>query len=140
MAVELSRRVDFPMVDAANIAFYPRIYDLAHRFFEESWELITGVDYPTIINHHRLGFPVISITTDFIAPLRYGDTVTAVIWLDKVGGKSCTWEYRFYNQNQQLLWSSNQVTVCVCMDSMESKTIPDFLREGLTNCGAPTNE
>ena len=37
MAVHLQRGVDFPMVDLANIAYYPRIFDLAHRFFEDSW-------------------------------------------------------------------------------------------------------
>ncbi len=36
MAVMLTRRVDFPMLDMAGIAFYPRIFDLAHRFFEEA--------------------------------------------------------------------------------------------------------
>ena len=34
MAVQLARRVDFPMIDSAQIAYFPRIYDLAHRFFE----------------------------------------------------------------------------------------------------------
>ena len=33
MAVELARRVDYPMLDGANIAYFPRIFDLAHRFF-----------------------------------------------------------------------------------------------------------
>ena len=32
MAVNLQRRVDYPMLDSANIAYFPRIYDLAHRF------------------------------------------------------------------------------------------------------------
>ena len=32
MAVQLARRVDFPMIDSAQIAYFPRIYDLAHRF------------------------------------------------------------------------------------------------------------
>ena len=36
MAVQLNRGVDFPMVDLANIAYYPRIFDLAHRFFEDA--------------------------------------------------------------------------------------------------------
>ena len=40
MAVTLERRVDYPMIDNAIIAYYPRIYDLAHRFFEEAWELM----------------------------------------------------------------------------------------------------
>jgi len=135
MAVKLTRRVDYPMLDNANIAYYPRIYDLAHRFFEESWEKICGISYPEMINEKRIGFPIVHIETDFISPIRYGDSVTATIWISKVGVKSCTWNYEFHNQNSALLWSSEQVTVCVSMDSLESVEIPDYLRTGLEACG-----
>lgn len=135
MAVRLARRVDFPMVDMAGIAFYPRIYDLAHRFFEEFWEEACGIDYPTVLSKHRVGFPVVDIKSTFHAPLRYGDTVNAAIWISAIGNKSCTWQYRFNNQNGELIWSSEQVTACVSMDSMESMTIPDLLRAGLEACG-----
>ncbi len=135
MAVKLTRRVDFPMLDMAGIAFYPRIYDLAHRFFEESWEKMCGVDYPTMINDMRIGFPVVDIKSEFHAPFRYGDSVTATIWISNVGNKSCTWQYRFNNQNGDLLWTSEQVTVCVDMDTMESSSIPESLRSGLEACG-----
>ena len=135
MAVKLTRRVDFPMLDMAGIAFYPRIYDLAHRFFEESWEEMCGVDYPTMINDMRIGFPVVDIKSEFHAPFRYGDSVTATIWISNVGNKSCTWQYRFNNQNGDLLWASEQVTVCVDMDTMESSSIPESLRSGLEACG-----
>ena len=134
MAVKLTRIVDYPMLDNANIAYYPRIYDLAHRFFEESWEKMCGISYPEMINEKRIGFPIVHIETEFIAPLRYGDDVTATIWISKVGTKSCTWQYRFHNQNEELLWKSEQVTVCVDMDSLQSLVIPDYLRTGLEDC------
>jgi YbgC/YbaW family acyl-CoA thioester hydrolase len=134
MAVHLTRRVDFPMLDMAGIAFYPRIYDLAHRFFEESWNEICGLDYSHIIGEMAIGFPVVDIKSEFHSPFRYGDFVTATIWISKVGNKSCTWQYRFHNQNQELLWSSEQVTVCVSMVDMTSLAIPDTLRNGLEAC------
>ena len=134
MAVQLSRRVDFPMLDMAGIGFYPRIYDLAHRFFEDSWMEMCGVDYPHIIGEMMIGFPVVDIKSEFHAPFRYGDTVTAKIWISKIGSKSCTWQYRFSNQNGELLWSSEQITVCVSMTDMSSVEIPDVLRKGLEGC------
>ena len=137
MAVRLSRRVDFPMLDLAGIAFYPRIYDLAHRFFEESWEEMCGFGYPHILQEMKIGFPVVDIKSEFHSPFRYGDTVNATIWISKVGVKSCTWQYRFHNQNDELLWSSEQVTVCVSMTNMASLPIPAELRTGLEAC---TNE
>ena len=134
MAVRLTRRVDFPMLDMAGIAFYPRIYDLAHRFFEESWNEICGLDYSEIIGKMEIGFPVVDIKSEFHYPFKYGDTVTATIWISKVGNKSCTWQYRFHNQNKDLLWSSEQVTVCVSMIDMTPLVIPDSLRNGLEAC------
>lgn len=133
MAVQLSRRVDFPMIDMAGVSYYPRIYDLAHRFFEDSWVEICGIDYPTIINEMRLGFPVVDVKSTFVKPLRYGDEITANITISDVGSKSCTWDYSFYNQKQELLWESKQVTVCVSMDTMEFKPIPDSLKKGLVS-------
>ena len=135
MAVTLSRRVDYPMIDSANIAYYPRIYDLAHRFFEECWQEICGFSYPELINVRKIGFPIVNAKTDFIAPLRYGDTVKANIWISRVGKKSCTWQYRFFNQSGELLWNSEHITVCVDMDSLQSILIPDDLRKGLEMCG-----
>ena len=134
MAVKLTRRVDFPMLDMAGIAFYPRIFDLAHRFFEEAWEVVCGIDYPHILQEMQIGFPVVDIKSEFHSPFRYGDTIHATIWISKVGVKSCTWQYRFHNQNQDLLWSSEQVTVCVSMKNMESLPIPSTIRSGLEGC------
>ncbi len=134
VAVNLSRRVDYPMIDSANIAYFPRIYDLAHRFFEESWEYICNITYPDMLEQRRIGFPIVNAKTDFIAPMRYGDTIKAKIWISNVGNKSCTWQYRFHNQNGKLLWSSEHVTVCVDMDSLESMSIPEDFRSGLEAC------
>ena len=65
MSISLTRKVDFPMLDLAGIAYFPRIYDLAHRFFEDAWLEICGVSYPYIINEMKIGFPVVDIQTKF---------------------------------------------------------------------------
>ena len=49
MAYSSSRRVDFPMVDLAKIMYYPRFWDLAHRFYEESWEYSCNRHYNEIL-------------------------------------------------------------------------------------------
>ena len=134
MAVQLERGVDFPMVDLANIAYYPRIFDLAHRFFEDAWKEIGNIRCADVLLIHKTGFPVVHVESDFHAPLRYGDTITSTIWLDAIGESSCAWCYEFHNQNKELLWTSSQVTVCVDMDSMKRTTIPDDLRQGLEAC------
>ena len=93
MSLELSRRVDWPMIDPAQVVYYPVYWDLAHRFFEESWEKICGISYPVIINEHRLGFPAVSTSSTHHSPLRYGDTVCCILSVSKVGKSSTVWNY-----------------------------------------------
>ena len=73
MVFTSSRRIDFPMVDLAGIAYYPRFWDLAHRFYEESWEHTCDMHYNVILNEHRIGFPLIHSEATFHNPLKYGD-------------------------------------------------------------------
>jgi YbgC/YbaW family acyl-CoA thioester hydrolase len=135
MAVVLRRRVDWPMLDVASVVFYPQYFDLAHRFFEEAWEPICGIDYPTLTGKMRLGFPAVRTESDHVAPLRYGDEIVCKLWIEKVGTKSCTWCYQFENQNGLLCWNGKVVTVCVDLDNFESKPIPAELAENLRSCG-----
>jgi len=134
MAVSFSRRIDFPMVDLAGIVYYPVFWDLAHRFFELSWEEICGINYPHIIQELRLGFPAVKNECEFIAPLKYGDIVNCKLWISEIGTKSCTWKYEFTNQNNEKIWEANVVTVCVNMDTLESVIIPENLKKGLASC------
>lgn len=131
MAVTFTRPVEFAMLDGANIAYYPRIFDLSHRFFEQCWLEMCEISYPDLFNDKRVGFPIVHLESDFIAPMRYGDEVIATIWIDSIGSKSVTWNYKFHNQNDELLWTSKQVTVCVDIDSMQPQPIPDYLVTGL---------
>ena len=131
MVLKLVRTVEFSMVDLANIAYYPRIYDLAHRFFEATWPEICGESYPHVLYERKLGFPVLSVESNFHHPIRYGDTIEAHISISHLGATSLSWRYRFFNQDGVLVWSSNQTTVCVQMDSMDPTPIPEDMRQGL---------
>ncbi|MGB0617245.1 MAG: acyl-CoA thioesterase [Candidatus Poseidoniaceae archaeon] len=137
MAVTVKRRVDFPMVDMANITYYPRIYDLAHRCFEEAWSEICGVEYATLVTERHLGYPVVDITSTFHGPLRYGRTAVMTMWIESVGTTSVVWQYRLEDDLGQAVWTSRQVTVGVDMRTMEPCTVPEDLREGLLACGPP---
>lgn len=134
MAVHLSRRVDFPMVDMAGIVYYPQYWDLCHRFFEESWQEIIGINYPTLIKTHKIGLPAVHTECDFLAPLTYGDVVHCTLWIEEVGNTSVTWRYEYKNQQGKLVWTATVITVCLNLDGYEKITIPDFIRDGLSGC------
>ena len=108
-------------------------WDLAHRFFEESWEKICGISYPVIINEHRLGFPAVSTSSTYHSPLRYGDTVCCILSVSKVGKSSTVWNYSFSDQTGRLVWTGEVTTVCVNLESFESIEIPSIFADALHN-------
>ncbi len=123
------------MLDPAEVVYYPEYWDLAHRFFEESWQSITGIDYPAIIGQRRLGFPVVSNEATFDAPFRYGETIHCTLWVESVGTSSTVWRYLFEGESGEQRWTAKVVTVCVDMDSFERRAIPDDIAEALRGCG-----
>ena len=132
MAFVSERRVDFPMVDLAKIVYYPRFWDLAHRFYEESWEYSCGIHYNTILSEHMIAFPLVHSDTQFLHPVAYGDTIQCNLTVPKIGNTSISWRYEFRNQEGVLCWTSDQVTVCTDMSEVQSKmAVPDWMREGL---------
>ena len=134
MAIALQRRVDFPMIDLAQVVYYPEYFDLAHRFFEESWEQICGISYPVMTQQMHLGFPAVHTSSDHLSPLRYGDTVHCKLWIESVGNSSVVWRYQYRNQDETLCWEARVVTVCVDMQSFEKRDVPDEIADALREC------
>ena len=134
MPVMLRRRVDFPMIDLAQVVYYPVYFDLAHRFFEESWEDICGRSYPEITQEMHLGFPAVETSADHLSPLRYGDDIICKLWIESVGNTSIVWRDQFSNQNGDLCWDARVVTVCVDMRTFEKTPVPDDIAESLRKC------
>lgn len=133
MAFTSSRRIDFPMVDLAGIVYYPRFWDLAHRFYEESWEYTCDIHYNELLQKHRIGFPLVHSEANFHHPLSYGDTAVCKIAVKNIGDTSITWFFEIFNQNDVLCWTSKQTTVCTSMDSIIDKiSVPEWIRKGLS--------
>ena len=128
-----ARRIDFPLVDIAGIVYYPHYWDLAHRFFEESWESTCDIHYHDVLHKKNIALPLIHSEAEFHHPLRYGDVAHCEIEVLKIGTTSITWRYRISNQNGVLCWSAIQTTVCTSMDAVTAKKpIPDWMKKGLS--------
>lgn len=128
-----TRRIDFPMVDIAGIVYYPHYWDLAHRFFEESWETTCDMHYRDVLQEKKVALPLVHSEAKFHHPLEYGDTARCEITVIKIGTTSITWRYVIENQHGTLCWSAIQTTVCTSMDAVtEKEPIPDWMKNGLS--------
>ncbi|MCA9001546.1 MAG: acyl-CoA thioesterase, partial [Planctomycetes bacterium] len=95
-AFEIDVKVRFGDVDAAGIAYFPSIFNMIHRVFEDMWEYHVGVPYADLITGQKLGFPLVNSKVDFKSPLRFGDTPRVVVTCDRVGNSSLALRYRFF--------------------------------------------
>ncbi len=122
--------VRFGDVDRAGIVYYPRFLNYIHIALEEFFSKVVGLEYPMLIQEHRLAFPTVHLEMDFVRPLRYGDRVGVEVIPEKLGTSSATWRYRLYRPGESEPAAEGcQVTVCTDMDVFEKRPIPDWLRE-----------
>ncbi len=132
MTFRAKLKVRFGDIDQAGIVYYPRFLHYFHVALEEFFEVELGIDYPTLIKQHRIGFPTVHLETDFIKPLWYGDEIDVEVRVLHLGSSSLRWGYRTYaNGETNPRNGGSNVTVCMHMDTFAKMDIPAWLRERL---------
>lgn len=120
-------QVRFGHVDPAGIAYFPRIYDYLHDVFEELWEQHVGERYYRILCDQKVGFPLVHSEVDFKQPLRFGDRPVVRVTCFQLGRSSLGLRYVF-ELDGAVCVEARQTTVCVELDTMKSRTMPDNWR------------
>ncbi|MCP5024569.1 MAG: acyl-CoA thioesterase [bacterium] len=129
-AYEAVVKVRFGDVDAAGIAYFPSIYNMIHRVFEDMWEFHVGIPYAELIVGQQLGFPLVNSNVDFKRPLRFGDEPRVVVTCEKLGRSSLVLRYRFF-LGEELALDARMTTACIDMPRLKSCAFPDNYRESL---------
>ena len=132
MAFRSQLKIRFGDIDHAGIVYYPRFLHYFHVALEEFFGQELEVDYPVLIDEHRIGLPTVHLETDFNRPLRYGDMIEVEVSVLNFGKTSITFGYRVFKQDENEPWIEGQnVTVCLDMDTFKKRDIPDWLRQRL---------
>ncbi len=132
--------VQFGDIDQARIVYYPRFVHYFHVAMEQFFRDVVGLDYPTVMNEHRLGHPTVHLDVDFRIPLRYGDKVEIEVEIGHIGETAVTWDYQVYTKGSPDLHARGRVvTVNINLDTFEKVPLPDWLRECLANYSTRLN-
>lgn len=132
MAFRSLLKIRFGDIDHAGIVYYPRFLHYFHVAVEEFFGQELEIDYPVLINEHRIGLPTVHLETDWSRPLRYGDTIEVEVSVSKIGKTSITFGYRVFKQGEDKPWAvGHNVVVCLNMNTFKKKDIPDWLRQKL---------
>lgn len=124
--------VRFGDTDPAGLVYYPNLFHYCHVAMEEFFADQCGVSYYQLITVDRIGFPTVSVQSEFNHPLVYGDEVEIQIGVLSVGRSSLSLLYRLHRAADGLVCAeSRQIHVAMNLDTRNSVAIPDQLREAL---------
>lgn len=132
MAFRSQLKIRFGDIDHAGIVYYPRFLHYFHVALEEFFEQALEIDYPVLLDKHRIGLPTVHLETDFNRPLRYGDQIEVEVSVIKIGKCSISFGYRAFKKDEKEPFTGGyNVTVCLDMDNFKKMNVPDWLRQRL---------
>lgn len=79
--------VRFEHCDAAGIMFYPRFFALVNEAVED-WFAALGFSFKTLHVDQRKGVPTVRFESEFVAPVRMGDTLRQSLGVQAIGTSS----------------------------------------------------
>lgn len=139
MPFRSSLTIRFGDIDHAGIVYYPRFLHYFHVALEEFFPARLGIEYPTLINKHRIGLPTVHLETDFSRPLRYGDKIEVEVGVRDIGRTSISFSYRVFKPGvEKPLIVGYNIVVCMDMEKFRKIEVPDWLRRTLQDCQSST--
>lgn len=79
--------VRFEHCDAAGIMFYPRFFALVNETVED-WFASLGHSFTSLHIEQRKGVPTVRFESEFVAPVRMGDTLRQSLGVESLGRTS----------------------------------------------------
>ena len=120
--------VRFSHCDPAGIVFYPQYFIMFNGLVEDWFNQGLGLNYAHYITGHRLGFPIVKLECDFVAPSKIGEIITLGLRLEKLGRSSMAIAVDCRYRNEERL-RARFVLVAMDLERQRAQPIPDDLRE-----------
>jgi 4-hydroxybenzoyl-CoA thioesterase len=118
--------VRFGDLDAAGIAYYPKLVNFLHEAFEDFFAGHVGRPYPEVFRA-GLGLPTVRVEVEFLSPVHYGDRVDIQVGIQKIGASSVEIRYAASVEGRPVFQATNTAVV-VDMSDFRPRPIPDWLR------------
>ncbi len=129
--ITFDREVAFEDVDAAGIVYFARLIGFAHGAMERLFDDVPG-GYRAIVTKRGIGFPAVHVTTDFRAPIRYGDTARIATTVRKLGTTSLEVHFAMTRTSDgEPIATATHVHVCTTLSKLTKLPFPADIRQAL---------
>ncbi len=119
--------VRFSHCDPAGIVFYPQYFIMFNGLVEDWFNQCLGLDYAATITERRLGFPIVRLECDFVAPSKIGEIITFGLRLERLGRSSMAFAVDCRHEQKTRL-SARFVLVAMDLERQRAQPVPDDLR------------
>lgn len=119
--------VRFSHCDPAGIVFYPQYFIMFNGLVEDWFNQGLGVNYARYITEHRLGFPIVKLECDFVAPSKIGEVITLGLKLERLGKSSMEIAVDCRHGQEDRL-RARFVLVAMNLDRQRAQPLPGDLR------------
>ncbi|MDT3736371.1 MAG: thioesterase family protein [Denitratisoma sp.] len=119
--------VRFSHCDPAGIVFYPQYFIMFNGLVEDWFNQGLGVNYARYITEHRLGFPIVKLECDFVAPSKIGEIITLGLKLERLGKSSMEIAVDCRHAQEERL-RARFVLVAMNLDRQRAQPLPEDLR------------
>ena len=132
-------KVRFGDIDHAGIAYYPNLYHYFHIAFEDFFEEFVGTPYPEVLDREKLGFPTVKVQTEFLEPIRYGETLKITITVPRIGRTSVDFLFIATREGDgKTCIVSRQTVVALDMGTFRPTPLPPTYRGLFERCAPIT--
>jgi acyl-CoA thioester hydrolase len=132
-----TRIVEFGDTDMAGIVHFAnffRFMEAAEHAFLRSRGLSVAMD----LDGHQVGCPRVSASCEYLRPARFGDELTIVVTLEKVGRSSLNYGFDVLKGEEEV--ARGQITAVFCRKNEEGRwescAIPPAVRAKLEGDGS----
>ncbi len=128
---EFQFRVTYPDTDKMGTmhhANYVKYYEMAR------WELLRSIGVPySSIEQAGIMCPVLKMHFSFLKTTGYDELLTVKTTLKKIKGVRMWFEYKMYNQNNELINKADTELAFVGLNNWKPCKAPDFLLNAINN-------
>lgn len=124
-----SRTVEFAETDMAGIMHFSNYFRWMESC-ESAFYRSVGVPLFSFVPGQVVGWPRVSVSCEYRAPLRFGENVEVKLFVKKLGTRSVTYVFQFL-RGREVTAQGELTAVCVTGDGkggMVSQAIPAELR------------
>ena len=123
------RLLRFSDCDPSGIAYFPSYLNLLNGVVEDFWEFL-GVPLAQLIKARAIGTPTVQLECRFERPALFGERLTFILRVVKVGRSSLHFAHRVSGLDG-LKWSAQQVVVATSLQEHRAIPWPDDVRDSL---------